>query len=1606
MSKRLDIDLESDAGRSFAGHLVRAAFVQSVAIDSGANRVPVNREISAPVDAEGKAVLEFPDDIALEVKIRLRVLSPDGQVLREEEVSPDLLGSGQPVVIKVNAKEYFPIEPNTDPAFGKPARIRGLVVDPSGKGRTGGRQVVIRARPLSPEEAAWQVVAVARTDGRGYFSAEYPLGHFKEAQGEVDGGGPTPVPLNDDGGFPERVVLGMELAGDESPEKEKCPCEVEVPRDPDAEDLVNASGTFSADTGAGHCVDITKPNRVLEEFDYYTVVRTTEPDIRDLTISDPPKISVRDVIRILDPKIYTHLLRTQPAEALLSTRPAAAPQAELSTSAALTRTAAYRREPEIIDPADPETLAAHALVTMKPELEHLSEVIGLTSLRVAAKPSRDPSPAPRPEEDGIDLDAVRLDAELVKTLARDPDGFSLTRLAQAEIATRKNDLIRLLDLMRRRGGRNRLTCSNPVDWDDEPTIYQACTIAHGHILHFKQQWCADGYSFGDLLYSLPLAPCQKKQIAVIDWDRRESAARLESLEEQEQLSAFLSRDRDISEIANASVRESLSGGSEASSSSFGGGLGIGAIIGPVGGLLGIGGGTSGASSSAWQNSARNSAASSMQQLRDHTVQGASAVRSQRSTVIQTVRQGETMRVQTEVVANHNHCHAITIEYFEVLRHFLVRHQLADVQECLLVPLLMSRFDSAKALRWRDPLSLYLRDRRLARGFDALQRITDNYVGSDMPVGAYAEEELTYLDGYFRIQFRIQRPRDNDDGTFLAASWGSLSWLGISPHEWWQNYLHDQQERDRIFAEELGPRIAEEITNGLRIYAVDENDNETRLPVDPTLVSDFQNDTPLYVSLRLNDALPPLRRDRIKFIKIDTTIDTNAGPQNIDAILPAGSKIIVHSGQMGYRTEHIAHDLFKQSRILNDLSGTDGVLIYSPLSRQELRRPRQEDKEYATRLLKHLNDFMEYYHRAIWWRMDAQRRYLLLDGFIAPNSGGRSVASVVENRLVGIVGNCLVMPVARGFHLDPTFQQDEDNPIDLLEHYQPTTLVAPLRLTVPTKGVFAESVMGACNSCEKKEESRFWRWEESPCPDEPTPIQPVSTESRRAEPPSLTPQPFPQPIVAFQNVPNAPDPQGFGALTQLLSNPNLFRDITGLTENQRNALAALQSALGTAQFFGGKAADLALQGNMRQDIDKALDKINEQHQAGAITDQQRQQLTEAALRGMIGGGTQAPAQPMTTGDIEHLTNTAGANQAAVSVSRPGGETVSVNAQPTDALLDQLNRTLIILSPAENAADSRAFFPSRQDKSGVIELAATIRNAPDGATHRWTRPNTATLKVDSPGALRTRVRGVVPGVTQLDFAVHDSSGTKLASVKLQLSVPQFVTIDEEAAAFDAVLTAMHLDTLKNDVLQLARQVCDQLLSTSNVRTIWRVGPFTETVPAHIPAAHITTLTLRGDPPAGSPGMAGRTPVPAGAGVLNEAIDIFPGAFDNFVPQSDINTEVLALLIQIESQGMTPALQTLLLQIVGRLLGLTMAHEIIHSLLAFDIPTGHNNPAIPGDIMNNGFDFTFTECTGFEDTAHQSPVDPANFVDHGVGSMAKLQATNQGLMDARFPVPPAFV
>ena len=1573
-SRSLDVlvkKADPQAPGDYTGHKVDVAGTYLTGDDR--ERVPF--AAAAVLTGDGRTTLEIPSRRTLVGTVTVRALAPDGTVLASR--AEDGPGVPQQITLTVDPKVYGTTQPNNDPAAGKPTRLRGQVVDAAGHRTASNLQVAIWAADVAnPQDADFRALIVVTTDGQGHFNGPYPLGTFTSAHATVglESGAVAVAVHLEQGQLPATVILVVNLPEPAATSQDDCDCQgaSATPRSPDSTDLGRADGTFSTDGGAGRCVDFTKPDRTLEEYTFSYVVRTTEPEIRGLVLDEPRMVPASVIGKFLP--------------GLLAEPPTA-----ITTAPAL--------------PAPTTAIRPVLLAGSVPAAVNRAPGLGATTTGVG---SAGPIGTNAPGTGVAAIPALEghFDAAVLRSLSRDPATFTIDTVASAAKLSLHGDLIRYLGrAIAREPGRQPLTGDNPVDWDDDPTIYQATTIAHGHLLRFKQEWVADGYSMGTLLYSLPLAPGQKKQTAVIDWERRESATRDEYRASSDSLEALVDRDRDISDIVSGTLTESTRGGSSASTGSFAAGLGIAAIIPPVGGLLGIGGGTSSADSTAWQDSSRQTSANALNQLRDRTIQSASSVRTQRTSVVSTVSQGERVSATTESVANYNHCHAITVQYFEVLRHLLVRQRLTDVQECLLVPMLMSWFTRDKALRWRNTL-LDTVPLRLRSGFDALERIDANYVGSDLPAGRYADENLESVEGELTIRFQLTRPADKDDA-FDPAAWNPLLKLfGFTPADFYDQYLKDQAFKDRIFLQQLGPRIANTVVQFLQVWAVRTDESAVSLRLDPTLLSTFVNDRALSVTLRMTGALPAVMRSDIKAVTISSRLNVPGLPFVIDT-LPVGSRVIVESGSLRYRSAHLSDALFSDAYIRNDLSAGDDVRIETPLNRQELRNPREEDKELARNLLDHLNENIERFHHVLWGRMSDARRYMLLDGFVAPNSGGRSVASVVENELVGIAGNCLVMPVARGFHLDPTYRQDAENPVDLLEHYQPNTPVEPSRIAVPTRGVYAEAVMGACNSCETIDETRFWRWSEEPVPDSPTQILPVSTDSRRAAPLDTTPTPLPSPIIAMQNAPAAPDPTGLSAALSLLGQSGAFRDITGLQGNQQNAAAALQAAFQTATTFGTKAADLALQGKMSKDIDKAMKTIQAAKAQGLIDDGQAAALSETAIRGMVGAGTTNPKESSTTADVEQLTRTAGSEQAAVSVTRPTGEKVEVDARGNES-----SRSFIIENSGHLPQD-RAFSPAANDKTGIARLSVRVPKLPPSGTIRWSVPTSQSGRLNLAGVTsrtgeNVEVYGVQAGLTAVDVEALDATGNLLESIKFQLSVPQFVTIDEEQAPFDQALTDLSVDHLKTPILQEARRTCEHLLRAANVRMIWRVAPMAETLPTHIPVSQVVTLTLRGEPPAGHPGREGFTDHVSGSiglGVTNETIDIYPGAFDNAIPgdPTEVDLETNALVIQLASQNISdPSMEAFAATVFGRLIGETMAHEIVHALIGeVHLPL---TPDV-NDLMEVGGNRSFRQRTGLEDTAHTSPIIPANFTDHGVAAIGGIGAGNQSLIDQNFPVPPAF-
>lgn len=1555
------------------------------------------------------------------------------------------------------------IDPDADPgAPGEPPRptlAYGRLLDKHGVHPMDGVQIIISAKREGHSDV--DVLTAVTTEAQGYFSIDYPLGNFTEASAYVGLDlvvNPLPIRLEPDPNavviegephlvFPRNVILVAEL-----------PASVPAPT------AANDCDCKATEFGE---------KRVLEEFSFFSLVRTSEPAIQGFVLTDEDEITLGEVLHKLPFSVFELL---EPIKSL--------PFVARPSPLGLVRASAVGRAAVAAPAPNPDDAFQHA------------------------------------------LQAVKLRKSVLTDFLRSEKSITKENIAKLFALNEAAELDRSLSIKTAPGprplGRVVLGATAAVDWDDQPTLYQAVEVAHGHLLQFKSEWIADGYSLGDLLYSLPLAPGQKKQIVVFDWERRESAVNEQSVDFNESLQSTLGRDRDILEIAKGTVNENVRGSSRSTTASASAGLG--GILGGV--LFGVSGGFGTSSSRASQDSFRQVSSSDSQRLRDRIVQSANAVRSLRSTVIQTVSQGERFEVSSESVANYNHCHALTIQYYEVLRHFKVRQRFADAREVLFVPLLMSSFDARKVVRWRDPLKRALLEASLAPGFDATDRVLHQWENSGFPAGTFASESIVTAAGVLEIRFVLQRPLDEivevDDtdrppvfsgsnvappvwhkkkvARIIPANWAKLKPLldGVSPEEFHHDYLENATDKDGVFHSMLGEKIARAFVGSLVFTVEDANGNSVgTVPIDASLTSRYARNGMLRVTMRLNQPTS-FARDKFFYLRIKTRVLSLPGPDvNLGDVLPEGSYMTVESASMRYKTAHYDGFLFRYQTLGDDLTATDGATIYAGPSSDELKDPRREDIALVNRLIAHLNDHLEHYHKALWLDMTPERRFLLLDGIILDGKGeGRSVASLVENELLAVVGNSLVFPVAPGLNLNPDFGLKQS----LTEFYM-TVSPDPVSVAVPTKGVFAEAAMGKCNACEKIDDSRFWRWEESPIPDSPTAIAPINTDSRRADPGNLQPQAMPAPIVAFQNAPAAPDPTGLAATLGLLGQSGVFKDITGLEGNQRNALAALQSTLSTAQAFGQEAAKLEVQKMMERRLDKALAAIDGD---SSLSPEKKAELKEKALSAYMGAGatkeepkkdpshtkfeegvkmidalekagvlppeqakelkkklentlldSSSTGKPKSVQDEQSLIDTVSRTGVTYVSEKPNGERTEIRGQ-SDALRISFPNTSL----------ARTFHPENHDISGETEVSVTVSNAPADAVFEWNVLDPDRVTIVSPAASTTKLRAGKPGITTLGFKVFDSTKTTvLQLVSMKVGVPQFFVVRESTinyatsdggrnitngTLFDTILDQLQLTADKNEILEEVHDLVNYSLCGNmngallgyNVRLIWQIGPYNDTIPAQLVNPEqkatpddwdvlYTNVFIAGFPKAGGGALYGETIPPPGQwngpDTPNELIMIYPGLIEmhrlTITPDPGLCEEAVRLgehlqaIVKAYVADPTNAdLKDIMKMVFARMIANTIMHEVYHSLM--DVSRDASGNVTEPDLDAGGHTVAsatvkrdiMATCRDLVDRTAFQLVRPADFPAEGsykpvepFDKILRLNLKNDERVSRNFPLPP---
>jgi competence ComEA-like helix-hairpin-helix protein len=355
---------------------------------------------AAGLAADGTATLEVPARSSLEGTVTIRAIAPDGSVLAA--LTHAGINLPREVTLTTDPKVFGQTLPNTDPAAGRPTRLRGSVVDAAGQQAAGNLQVVIwGADAANPQDADFHALIVANTDGQGHFTGPYPVGVFTAAHATVGlPDGPAPVAIHlEDSAMPETVILVLDLPDVHGPDAD-CACKdgADAPRNPDSRDLGRADGTFSTDAGAGRCVDFTKPDRTLEEYSFSYVVRTTEPQIRGFTLDEPRRVPA-SVVGTYLPGLLTQTAST-------------------SITDAVTR-------PTVQQPSPVPLSFRASAVTVADSAPMAAETIS-------------PAAAQMPVLEG------NFDAQVLRSLSRDPATFTVDTIATAARLSLHSDLIRYL----------------------------------------------------------------------------------------------------------------------------------------------------------------------------------------------------------------------------------------------------------------------------------------------------------------------------------------------------------------------------------------------------------------------------------------------------------------------------------------------------------------------------------------------------------------------------------------------------------------------------------------------------------------------------------------------------------------------------------------------------------------------------------------------------------------------------------------------------------------------------------------------------------------------------------------------------------------------------------------------------------------------------------------------------------------------------------------------------------------------------------------------------------------------------------------------------------
>ena len=697
--------------------------------------------------------------------------------------------------------------------------------------------------------------------------------------------------------------------------------------------------------------------------------------------------------------------------------------------------------------------------------------------------------------------------------------------------------------------------TNPIDvmefkkkMAENPNLYpQASSLGMGYVLNMHQAWVPDGFALGDLLYSLILAPGEEQRLIVRE--NKQSYTITDETEATDATSENYAMDQedDTSAAFNYAVDQLSKGNSSynysTKTSSFGASFGAGGGGGGFAAMLGLSGGyskSSGkASSSARQSNSHNEVSSTAQNFQ-HSIKSASDKISQAKRVSMEMATSEqTDSVATKIIANHNHSHAMTVQYWEVMRRYKLETCIDSIDLVLFVPLRLIRFlpqaggaltlgnvtpdsfDRTFFNKRYDTLIRYADAIRKAlpykyrTGLDLIRQYSSipKWRLQDIDVAQQAYQ-LTFYGNFLSFDdLSVTMVLKNGKGTVAGSiSEGYRKELVASDN---YNY-RTRRDLKTAIRDARNQTTGQKCTCTFILPANVTADDVSYIKIrhsyddlDYTLYADFSSlsEAELKAYENMQDKLYDLAKDNNKssgdrkkiahyssqLPEAFTTPNVTLTRRELRSLgTPSIWDVRLSTSVSG--NDNSENTTTNISASLSDNS-LDPTAIISVQTSYKTLRYNEFQKMEAT--LQHIVTNPMDYSKVVWASLSDDERVMMLEQYtidmnfeLLDNISGQKEKDVEDiipllncvnvKNMLGFYGNCMILPFTFPQRLANKLNKTAADIQDMLYRYHTNNFRVPTTtISLPTRGMIGEAVLGETNVSEEIDLTRFWNWQDSP-----------------------------------------------------------------------------------------------------------------------------------------------------------------------------------------------------------------------------------------------------------------------------------------------------------------------------------------------------------------------------------------------------------------------------------------------------------------------------------------------------------------------------------------------